>query len=77
MADAEKGTTNAKADPPLAYPGALTEDTLSDIDDVEVIAKGQIDPVYEAKARVLNRAARVSSPSLWSKWIANLGERCC
>jgi hypothetical protein len=28
------------------------------IDDVAIIPKGQIDPIYEAKARVLNRAVR-------------------
>jgi hypothetical protein len=28
-----------------------------DIDDAAAIPKGEIDPVYEAKARVLNRAA--------------------
>jgi hypothetical protein len=28
------------------------------IDDAAIFPKGQIDPVYEAKARVLNRAVR-------------------
>lgn len=34
------------------------EDVAHGIDDKGTIPKGQIDPVYEAKARVLNRAVR-------------------
>jgi hypothetical protein len=30
------------------------------VDDASAIPKGQIDPVYEAKARVLNHAVRVT-----------------
>ena len=33
------------------------------IDDTAVFPKGQIDPVYEAKARVLNRAVRTGLPA--------------
>lgn len=41
--------------------GEYKEDSspLSDIDDTAVLEKGSLDPVYEAKARVLNHAVCV------------------
>lgn len=47
----EKGNTNTEQQ--------LGEDVAVGIEDVSTIPKGTIDPVYEAKARVLNRAVRV------------------
>lgn len=36
----------------------IGEDVAVGVDDAGAIPKGTIDPVYEAKARVLNRAVR-------------------
>ena len=38
------------------YRNRLGSEVALGIDDVSAIPKGHIDPVYEAKARVLNRA---------------------
>tara|TARA_R110002060_G_scaffold48301_1_gene59259 strand:- start:101 stop:349 length:249 start_codon:yes stop_codon:yes gene_type:complete len=40
--------------------GDLNEDgqALSDVEDTAVVDKGSVDPVYEAKARVLDHAVR-------------------
>lgn len=64
MTDIEKtGTTNmsdkqADEGQEAAY---LQDNTDTDVglgvDDAAAIPKGEVDPVYEAKARVLNRAA--------------------
>ena len=40
------------------------DSVLSSIDDVGIIPKGVLDPVYEAKARVLNRAVGASNSVL-------------
>ena len=47
--DYEKGA-------PTSVRGSIGEDVALGIDDLGAIPKGTIDPVYEAKARVLNRA---------------------
>lgn len=44
------------------------------IDDAAIIPKGALDPVYEAKARVLNRAVRVT-PQREAR-LGYLGEDC-
>jgi hypothetical protein len=36
--------------------GSIGEDVALGVDDLSAIPKGTIDPIYEAKARVLNRA---------------------
>lgn len=51
---ADSSTENKKT--PGERPG---EDVAVGIEDVSTIPKGTIDPVYEAKARVLNRAVRL------------------
>ena len=40
----------------IAAPAEISEDYAIGVDDASAIPKGTIDPVYEAKARVLNRA---------------------
>lgn len=64
MADIEKtGTTDTDDKRPDEGQSAsyLQDNTGTDvgigIDDAAAIPKGEVDPVYEAKARVLNRAA--------------------
>lgn len=47
--------------------GALGEEVAVGVYDDSPIPKGTIDPVYEAKARVLNRAVCITSASLESK----------
>lgn len=45
-------------------------------DDDAIIPQGQIDPVFEAKARVLNHAVRSPSyPVPWQSWPADLSSR--
>jgi hypothetical protein len=55
------------ADKELKEPIEATGETRgtlpSGVDEVAAIPKGTIDPVYEAKARVLNHAVRESTPS--------------
>ena len=43
---------------PTTVRGSIGEDVALGVDDLGAIPKGTIDPVYEAKARVLNRAVR-------------------
>jgi hypothetical protein len=38
-----------------------TYGTITGVDDEAIIPKGALDPVYEAKARVLNHAVRICS----------------
>ena len=56
------------ADFPEREPGLIHDDierhVAVGVDDVAIIPKGEIDPVYEAKARVLNRAACCASTAL-------------
>ena len=63
--EAGSSTINAKGPDAIEKPtasgsGDLKEDgqALSDIEDTAVLDKGSLDPVYEAKARVLNHAVR-------------------
>jgi hypothetical protein len=61
MADPESGLEKHA----VATPSQRDAD-LSSEDELPVIAKGQVDPVYEAKARVLNKAVRLEkSPLVW------------
>lgn len=46
---------------PKTVPKSEHKATNDASDDEAIIPKGQIDPVFEAKARVLNRAVRFSS----------------
>ena len=55
MADYEKA-------PSKSARGSIGEDVAFGADDASAIPKGTIDPVYEAKARVLNRAVRFDRP---------------
>lgn len=61
----EKNAIEGAAYVPDQEPGFLhngnNTDVLIGINDAAIIPKGEIDPVYEAKARVLNRAARCKS----------------
>ena len=55
MADYDhKEGLDSKAEPQLG------DDIAVGVEDVATIPKGTIDPVYEAKARVLNRAVCMS-----------------
>jgi hypothetical protein len=47
---------------PIEATGETRENLPRGIDEVAAIPKGTIDPVYEAKARVLNHAVRNSLP---------------
>ena len=49
--EAEKGGPTS-----ITHRGSIGEDVSLGYDDAGAIPKGTIDPVYEAKARVLNRA---------------------
>ena len=63
MADVETGDKKAVA-AAGAHDGLGGHDTDTEIgidDDVAIFPKGQVDPIYEAKARVLNRAACLRS----------------
>lgn len=66
MADIESGDKKAAASAD-AHEGLGGQDMDTDIgtdDDTAIFPKGQVDPIYEAKARVLNRAA-----CPWSQFI--------
>jgi hypothetical protein len=63
----EKNAIEGAADVPDQEQGALHDGTDTDMvigiqDAAATIPKGEIDPVYEAKARVLNRAACFAIP---------------
>lgn len=62
-----KIATSEAADIPYQEPGLPRDGTGADatvgMNDAAIIPKGEIDPVYEAKARILNRAARCESMS--------------
>ena len=63
----EKNAIEGAADVPDQEPGVLHDGTETDVvigiqDAAATIPKGEIDPVYEAKARVLNRAACFAIP---------------
>ena len=47
-----------KSKPQAPRHGSVGEDIAFGIDDAAALPKGTLDPVYEAKARVLNRAVR-------------------
>jgi hypothetical protein len=55
--DIDKATRGAEASRPdvVSEEGGLTSD-----DDDTTLYKGQLDPVYEAKARLLNKAVRIT-----------------
>lgn len=64
MADIEKGSK-----PPSDVDGVkptLREDeaSLQLGDDTAILPEGQVDPVYEKKAKVLNRAVSLAFPAL-------------
>lgn len=54
MADDSKAVVDGS--PTNDYRNRLGSEVAIGIDDLSAIPKGTIDPVYEAKARVLNRA---------------------
>ena len=58
---AEKGEIE-KGVPTAVHRGSIGEDIAIGVDDLGAIPKGTIDPVYEAKARVLNRAVNAKQP---------------
>lgn len=53
----EAATDVPDQEPDLLHDGADNIDLAIGMNDAAIIPKGEIDPVYEAKARVLNRAA--------------------
>lgn len=55
----DKNNTTIKSGDAKDYKESTEVDyTLGVIDDVAALPKGTVDPVYEAKARVLNKAVR-------------------
>lgn len=56
---------------PIEDIGETRENLPSGIDEVAAIPKGTIDPVYEAKARVLNHAVRSSLPCRLDRLLCN------
>lgn len=68
----EKNAIEGAADVPDQEPGVLHDGTDTDVaigiqDAAATIPKGEIDPVYEAKARVLNRAIQDIGMG-WYQW---------
>lgn len=65
----EKKTIEGAVDVPNHESGlphdGIQADVARGVGDAATIPKGEIDPVYEAKARVLNRAA-CYKPTTWS-----------
>lgn len=61
MGDTEKGDNNASVGEAPKAPHPEDEVSISPGDNA-ILPEGQIDPVYEKKARVLNRAVSSSLP---------------
>lgn len=72
--EAEAGHGKGEDVPPSydATNGGRRDSVAAGIDDVAIIPKGVLDPVYEAKARVINRAVSLPSSSALSPRCAPL-----
>ena len=55
--------STTEKDKEAAKPQAAEDAVSLGLEDDAIIPKGQIDPVYEAKARVLNHAVRLGLPT--------------